>query len=82
MTSNDVNDIYCQIGNYLEDCKEYYENIDKYVKDEIDFISDLFNQIDECKKNNDVKKLTELLLEVRSYVISLRLNPKIWRYNN
>ena len=82
MSYNEITDLYCQIENYLEDCKKYYENIDKYVKDEIGYISDLFDQIEESKKNNDVKKLTHLLIEVRAYVISLRSNPKLWKYTD
>jgi hypothetical protein len=82
MSFNEVTSLYCQIGGYLEDCKEYYENIDKYIKDETEYISDLFEQIEESKKSNDIKKLTELLIEVRSYVISLRSNPKLWKYTN
>ena len=82
MSFNEVTSLYCQIGNYLEDCKNYYDNIDKYIQDETYYINNLFEQIEECKKDNNVKKLTELLIEVKSYVISLRSNPKLWKYTN
>jgi len=82
MSFNEVESLYIQCGQYLEDCDDYYKNIEKYIMDEREYVSDLFDKIEKNKSSNDIESQRKLLIEIRSYVGLLRSKPKVWKFEN
>jgi hypothetical protein len=76
----EINDLYYQCGDYLEDCDEYFTKILKNVNEQKEYLSELFKKIDIDKKNEDTESLRKDLIEIKCFVVSLRTNPKVFRF--
>lgn len=74
--------LYTQCGQLLEDCDDYYDNIQSSITDEKHYISNLFEKIELLRKQKEEDKLRSVLLEVKAYVCSLKYSPRTWPFKH